>query len=134
MASTKAADQILKADVAGRVRTPLARREQILDEFERSGTSGVKFAALVGIKYPTFASWVLARRRKRGSSPVPASGGQAASPMRFLEAVVAAAAPKGEPAVLEVELPGGVRLLLDDPRQAPLAAALIRSLNARTAC
>jgi hypothetical protein len=130
MAPTKEADQVLKADAAGRVRTPLARREQLLDEFERSGTSGVKFAALVGIKYPTFASWVLARRRKGGSSPVPSSGKPAASPMRFLEAVV----PSGEPVVLEVELPGGARLLINDPRQAPLAAALIRSLNARTAC
>jgi hypothetical protein len=54
--------------------------------------------------------------------------------MRFLEAVVPASSPSGEPVVLEVELPGGARLLINDPRQAPLAAALIRSLNARTAC
>jgi hypothetical protein len=28
------------------VRTPAARREQLLDEFERSGVSGAKFAEL----------------------------------------------------------------------------------------
>ena len=40
-----------------------ARAEALLDEFERSGLSGPKFAALVGIKYQTFAAWS-ARRRK----------------------------------------------------------------------
>jgi hypothetical protein len=51
-------DQVLKVDVAGRVWTPRARREEVLDEFERSGMAAAKFAAFVGVKYPTFASWV----------------------------------------------------------------------------
>ena len=33
--------QILKTDALGRVRIPAARREELLDEFERSGMSGV---------------------------------------------------------------------------------------------
>jgi hypothetical protein len=41
-------EPLLKTDVLGRVRTPAARREQLLDEFERSGTSGQRFAELVG--------------------------------------------------------------------------------------
>lgn len=40
----------------GRVRTPPARKEALLDEFERSGLSGARFAALAGIKCPTFAA------------------------------------------------------------------------------
>jgi hypothetical protein len=50
---------VLKTDVLGRVRTPAVRRESLLDEFERSGLSGQKFAALVGIKYPTLKGSVL---------------------------------------------------------------------------
>ena len=46
---------LLKQDVRGRVRTPRKRREALLDEFERSGLSGPKFAALVGVKYQTLA-------------------------------------------------------------------------------
>jgi hypothetical protein len=38
---------LLKSDVLGHVRTPAARREQLLDEFERSGTVvGQTFAEL----------------------------------------------------------------------------------------
>ena len=49
---------ILKTDVLGRLKTPKARREGILDDFEAGGLSGLKFAELVGMKYPTFASWI----------------------------------------------------------------------------
>jgi len=44
----KAAGAVLKTDGVGRVRTPVARRESLLDEFERSGLSGPKFATLAG--------------------------------------------------------------------------------------
>lgn len=60
MTSTKDGE-ILKRDTKGRIRTPLARREQLLDEFERSGLSGAEFAALTGLKYQTFAGWVQQR-------------------------------------------------------------------------
>jgi len=39
----KADEVVLKADKIGRMQTPVARREQVLDEFERSGLSGKKF-------------------------------------------------------------------------------------------
>ena len=45
----------IKADQARPQQTPADRREQLLEEFERSGLSGSKFAQLVGIKYQTFA-------------------------------------------------------------------------------
>jgi hypothetical protein len=64
MIDTVKADEVavLKQDGMGRVKTPAARREQLLDEFERSGLSGTKFAAMAGVKYQTFALW--ARRRR----------------------------------------------------------------------
>ena len=72
MIDTVKADEVavLKQDGMGRVKTPAARREQLLDEFERSGLSGTKFAAMAGVKYQTFALWAQRRRRQRGSTPV----------------------------------------------------------------
>ena len=49
--------EVLKTDKRGRVRVPVERREALLDEFEKSGMSGAKFARLAGIKYATFANW-----------------------------------------------------------------------------
>jgi len=49
----------------GRVRLPRARREELLDEYERSGISGVQFAAYVRIKYSTLANWIQKRERCR---------------------------------------------------------------------
>ena len=121
-------DQVLKTDEVGRVRTPAARQESLLDEFERSGLSGPKFAALAGIKYPTFAAWAQKRRRQRGGrTTVPA---QPNDPVRWLEAVVEAAGPERQlvPGV-GLQLPGGVSLELNDPKQVPLVAALVRALE-----
>jgi hypothetical protein len=118
---------ILKTDTKGRVQTPAARRESLLDEFERSGLSGAKFAALVGIKYQTFAAWSLRRRKQAGAkAPV-----KPTEQMRWLEAVVEQAqAPVGSGATtLMLHLPGGARIELADVKQAPLAAALLRSLG-----
>jgi transposase-like protein len=58
MTFLSAQGEVFKQDSRGRVRVPRERREALLEEFERSGASGVKFARLVGIKYQTFASWV----------------------------------------------------------------------------
>ena len=66
MTNTTLPDEVLKSDAMGRVRTPRVRREALLVEFEKSGVSARKFAALVGVNYQTFASWVQARRKARG--------------------------------------------------------------------
>ncbi|HTV41838.1 MAG TPA: hypothetical protein VMF08_14745, partial [Candidatus Sulfotelmatobacter sp.] len=65
--TTPTEESILKTDVIGRVRTPSSLREQLLDEFEKSGLSGQEFAKLVGVKYLTFATWAQRRRRARGT-------------------------------------------------------------------
>jgi hypothetical protein len=131
MTNTTPADEvILKTDVLGRVQTPAARRESLLDEFERSGLSGQKFAEVVGIKYPTFANWVQQRRRKRGDYvagkvPVPRNK------VRWLEAMVEPAQNPGGPSqpVLVLALPGGARIEIGDLKQVALAAALVRALQ-----
>jgi len=118
----KADEAVLKADGLGRVQTPAARREQLLDEFERSGLSGKKFAALVGIKYPTLATWTSKRRRERGVLPV----AKRSKGLRWVEAVVQESVGETKPLVLE--LPGGARMEIKDAQQAALAAVLVRTL------
>lgn len=51
MASTPGDEtELLKTDVLGRARMPPEKREAILDEFERSGMSGLAFAKQIGVK------------------------------------------------------------------------------------
>jgi len=130
MNTTQTEEQVLKTDVLGRMQTPAARREELVDEFERSGLSGKKFTALVGIKYSTFANWVRQRRRKRGdyvAGKVPASPNK----VRWLEAVVERGQNPGAQSqpVLVLALPGGARVEIGDLKQIALAAALVRALQ-----
>jgi hypothetical protein len=69
MNTTPADGTILKTDVLGRVKRHKEQREQLLDEFEKSGLSGQKFTALAGVRYSTFATWIQKRRRARGAYP-----------------------------------------------------------------
>ncbi len=118
----KADEAVLKTDKLGRMQTPAARREQILDEFERSGLSGKKFAAVVGVKYPTLATWASKRRRERGMPPVV----KRSKSVRWLEAVVEPNS--GDQLPLVLDLPGGAKIEIKDVRQATLVAALLRTL------
>ena len=135
--------EVLKQDSRGRVRVLPERREALLDEFERSGASAVKFARLAGIKYPTFANWVQRRRKGRAGqgAKVCAPGVAGAGPVRLFEAIVEEperSAGSGAAAVegLRIELPGGSRLLIDSPLQLRLAAELVALIaqSARARC
>jgi AraC-like DNA-binding protein len=123
------AGAVIKTDTLGRVRTSRERREQILDEFARSGLSGQKFEELAGIKYSTFATWAQKRRRAPGRlhAGVPAP---AADPMHWLEAVVEQAVQAGGPTAPTVmlALPGGARLEINHINQIALAAASLQAL------
>jgi hypothetical protein len=57
--------QILSQDAQGRVLVSRERREALLEEYDRSGMSAVKFAQYVGIKYSKLAYWLQSRRRHR---------------------------------------------------------------------
>ena len=126
--------EVLRQDTRGRVRTPAARREALLDEFERGGSSAAQFARLSGVKYATFANWVQRRRRERqASAGAPAETLAAApsrsAPVRLWEALAAVPDRQGGEGLC-LELPGGVRLAVETPRQLPLVAELLRLLAA----
>ena len=51
--------RIMSQDAQGRVLVSRERRELLLEEYDRSGMSGIKFAQYVGIKCSTLAYWQL---------------------------------------------------------------------------
>ena len=109
---------VLKSDGAGRVQTPLVRQVELVREFERSGLSGPRFADLAGVNYQTFASW----RRRHGAQ------GRAMRQCKPLFVEVTAAQTATAAAALEIALPGGARLSLQDAQQMPLLASLLKAL------
>jgi hypothetical protein len=116
---------ILKQDTRGRVCTPKARREVLVAEFERSGLSARRFAALAGVRYNTFWTWLKSRPKQDGRKAATTAG----KPVRFAEVVVDAQppAPVSGPPVLLVTLPGGAVLSLTQAAQMPLAVELIKA-------
>ncbi|MEI6197670.1 MAG: IS66 family insertion sequence element accessory protein TnpB [Verrucomicrobiota bacterium] len=108
-------------DTKGRVRTSKEQRRVILDEFERSGLSAVRFAERAGLKYSTLAGWV---QRYRRTKPL-----RRGRPVRLLEAVVDSLPGPVTDTPLVLSLPGGGRLELNAAQQVPLAAALLRALE-----
>ena len=120
MESTK---ELLPQDAKGRVRVSLERREMLLGEFERCGTSAASFAKRVGVKYQTFMYW-LKRKRESGGEQGPAPARMATS---WVEAVVDRRL-EGAGEVLRIELPGGGCVLVSNERQAQLAAEMLGAL------
>ena len=120
--------KILKSDALGRVRTPPADREAILDAFEESGLCGAAFARAHGIKYCTFATWRQKRKKQRGEYPVArgqASGSDSGStPFTFLEVI------PGEhdrtQSRVTIDLGDGMKMEITSESQAALAARFIR--------
>jgi len=129
MTSTNGGSEILKTDARGHIRVPVERREALLDEFEKSGMSGAKFARFAGIHYGTFATWAQRRRKQRAEGPALKSG-----TLRLVEATVETERPEvtsmAEVAGLLIELPGGGRVRVESPIQLRLAAELL-SMMAR---
>ena len=124
-------ERVLRTDALGRVRTSVERREAILDEFERSGVSGPKFAEVHGINYQTFSTWRQKRKRERGEYPeAKAKGKNTAAPtFALIETSPAAEAKSDADMGLELVLPGGATLRIDNENQAALAAVLLRTLE-----
>ena len=63
--AVEGAGQILSQEARGRGLLSRERRESLLEEYDRGGMSGVKFAQYVGIQYSTLAYWLQSRRRHR---------------------------------------------------------------------
>ena len=127
--------KILKADTRGRVRVPVERREELLNEFERSGVSAMRFAKMVGINYATFANW-RQKRRNTKTQGHEAAGEElvgAGRPVRLFEAFME----PGKSGVvgsggLVIELSSGARVVVDSPAQLRLAAELLGMLGQTT--
>ncbi len=116
---------ILKSDTRGRVRTPAADREALLDLFEQGGISGAAFARLHGVRYSTFAHWRNLRRKQSAKPP------ETPSASMFQEIVIPAASNR-RPEGLALELPLGIRVQLERADQIPFVAALCRHLQGGT--
>ena len=114
----QAAGVIVKSDQTGRTRYTAQYKLEVLAAFESSSLSAPVFARQCGIKYPTLAAWIGARKRSDQTAP------RANSPA-FLVAEVASSA-KGP--ALEVQLPCGSVVRASDTEQIRLLAALLRHL------
>jgi hypothetical protein len=131
MTSTNTEEALLKTDVLGRVKTPKNRRQELLDEFERSGISGAQYARIVGINYQTFATWVQGRRKQRGQYPRKTAQVKA-PPQRWIEAVAQPADQTTTGSGLQIELPGGATMRISESTHAQLAAQVIAALRKET--
>ena len=109
---------IVKSDRSGRTRYTAQYKQEVLAAFESSSLSAPAFALQCGIKYPTFAAWIAARKRQE-SKPV------RKSPPAFLIAEVAAETGGN---ALEVRLPGGAVVRTADAGPIRLLATLLRQL------
>jgi hypothetical protein len=115
----------LKQDAGGRVFVPAGRQIELVQEFERSGLSAPKFAAMAGVKYQTFVTW----RRKHGTAaPVRRrSASEMLEDAAWMEALVAT--PTGA-SRLTLRLPGGATAEITHQDQLPLAVLLLKSIAA----
>lgn len=134
------AGQILNQDARGRVLVTPERRESLLEEYDRSGMSGVRFAQYVGIKYTTLAYWLKRRRQQRQREKLLREAGADPEPGRsngrWIEAVVdknykngsAARAPAG---ALRIYFAAGAYCQISSAAEVALAAELLGRLGTK---
>jgi hypothetical protein len=130
------AGQILSQDARGRVLVSRERRESLLEEYDRSGMSGVKFAQYVGIKYSTLAYWLQSRRRHRRREKLlikaGADTGAGKSNGGWIEAVVEEGSPPRVPAgAFRIYFAGGAYAQISSAGEAALAAELLGRLGSK---
>jgi transposase-like protein len=130
MTVTESGAEILKVDEVGRVRTPPAKREAMLAEYERSGMTGAQFARFVGVRYSTLMYWLQKRRKQAGQSDETAGSGK--DHPRWLEARVEGELSPSEKLV--VELDSVIRMLVSNRTQAALAGEVLRGLGLGPRC
>jgi hypothetical protein len=109
---------IVKSDRTGRTRYTVPYKQEVLAAYESSSLSAPDFAKQCGIKYPTFAAWIAARKR---------DDRQTSHDDRPAFLIAEVSAETGGPA-LEVRLPGGAVARATDAGQIRLLAALLRQL------
>ena|SRR5690606_13622664 len=132
MTHMESGSEILKTDQRGRVRTSPERRKQLLEEFDRSGLSAPKFAALTGLKYQTLAGWLSRRKQQPVSTSSSVSTPARQASVQWFETVVEAGS-RAVNSPLVVRLPSGAALEVATAAQAALAGTLVRAWE-RAAC
>ena len=135
MASTQNASEILKTDRRGRVRTTPERRQELLEEFDQSGLSAPKYAALTGLKYQTFAGWLIQRRKQRDDVAPDVQPAKQPT-VQWLETVIekAQATQAGPNSNLIVRLPSGAMIEVANATHAALVGEVLRSWEKAAAC
>ena len=113
-----------KRDRRGRRLTAANQREELLRAYDQSGLTQAEFARREGIKYPTFASWVQARRGAAGAA---SRAGKPFGRVRFTEVPISVLTNRTATDALSVTLPGGLVVRGSD---AVLIAALVKALGA----
>ena len=128
------AGQILSQDAQGRVLVGRERRDALLEEYDRSGMSGVRFAKYVGIKYTTLAYWLKRRRRLGEREKLKAVAGKepGRSNGAWIEAVVEnASGPRVPAGALRIYFAGGAYCQISSAGEAALAAELLGRLGSK---
>ncbi len=112
------------------MRTHLGNRQEILAAFDGAGMSAARFAAMVGINYSTFCSWVQERNKKQGKDSA-LTGAAVKLEVQWIEAEMAfGSKPRCAGGGMEIELlGGGARLRVRDERDAELAAVVPRAMG-----
>lgn len=123
---TEPVEQILIQDSLGRVRTPRERREALLEEYERSGMSGIAFAEKYGIKYTTLASWI---QKKKKQSQGDQKGPEMGVGVQWVEAVVPEQRDYMEQGGRLIVRIGGAEMEVADRKGAMLAVEVLRQLG-----
>jgi len=121
--------ELLKVDTKCRIRISRECRKVLLAEYDRGGMSAMQFAQWAGIKYPTFATWIQERRREEAKA---ANLGSTPEAVTWVEAVVDGGKPASSGVI--VHLSCVARMEISDPRQAALAAELLRHLGGAKGC
>src|SRR5437870_5627040 len=108
----------------------------LLEQYDRSGMSGVKFAQYVGIKYSTLAYWLQSRRRKREGKELLMKAGADTEPGKSNAARIEAVVENGsEPRVpkgaLRIYFGGGAYCQISSATEAALAAELLGRLGSK---
>jgi len=118
--TTPPAGVIVKSDSTSRTPYTSHYKAEVLAAYQRSSLSAPVFAKQCGIKYPTFAAWIAARKAADQTTS------RTATPA-FLVAEVAACS-DAQDGILEVHLPGGAIARAADAEQIRLLATLLRQL------
>jgi hypothetical protein len=134
--ATEELGEILSQDAQGRVLVSRERCESLLEEYDRSGMSGVKFAQYVGIKYSTLAYWLQSRRRHREREKLLLKAGAdtevGRSNRAWIEAVVENGAQRRvQGGALRIYFAGGAYCQISSGAEAALAAELLERLGSK---